>query len=104
MMKFGTPDTDDGPGSASMKVGFERVGEPSRLRSFGRLPAGWRRGSLSAFLSTREGICLDPLSSGSMKRPLPVRSWGAPPSERGACSGFSAGVVSAGVVSAGAAA
>ena len=40
MMKFGTPDADDGPGRASMKLGFERVGEPSGLRSEARRSRG----------------------------------------------------------------
>ena len=55
MMKFGTPDADDGPGSASMKLGFERVGEPSGLRSEARRS----RGPLSSRVVlrfTREGI------------------------------------------------
>jgi hypothetical protein len=33
MMKFGTPDTDDGPGNASMNPGLPGVGVPSELRS-----------------------------------------------------------------------
>ena len=98
MMKFGTPEADDGPGSVSMKVGLERVGEPSEFRSG---VSFWRESPSSrvAFLFTREAIRLT-RSRGCLTRwPLPVRSWGAPPVERGACSGFSAGVVSVAVVS-----
>ena len=81
-----------------MKVGLERVGEPSELRSG---VSFWRESPSSrvAFLFTREAIRLTRSRGCRTRWPLPVRSWGAPPVERGACSGFSAGAVSVAVVS-----
>ena len=76
-----------------MKLGFERVGEPSELRS-GRGAAASRspRGSSSASRARRSASRARAAARTSW--PLPVRSWGAPPVARGACSGFSAGGVS----------
>ncbi len=111
MMKFGTPDADDGPGNASMNPGLAGVGVPSELRSSAR-PSRSRPSSRSRrgfFLplspSSSTGASTSPLILRILSRffliasPLSVSSCGVPPPELGGSGsgvGAGAGLVGSG--------
>src|SRR3954470_3909671 len=77
MMKLGTPVAVDGPGSTSVKLGFDDVGVPSGLRR------GERRPRRFAFEISRLARAL---TSPVRSRLLPVCSWTRRPELERSCS------------------
>src|SRR3954453_15199686 len=84
MMKLGTPVAVDGPGSTSVKPGFEVVGVPSALRRGERGP--WRLAFESSSLARALTLPVRSRFLGDLswtRRPELERSWADPPSEPG---------------------